>query len=402
MKVETSKKGTVKEVSGRAEKFTSSASLDSSEDDPHETPKRGRRPKKERRGGYRRGAMKYPFRTIMARYLEKREVQVGKSTLANERRMLAHLIGEIESGAVKNLTSKNPYNMSKKDVRAIIDHLRGRDLENETIERYLRYLNSLLVHCDNHALEELKQEAPHLFPKRARKPIHYLTEKQVRMLIDTAQGMKGWNGAVTRLMTVLYPGTGLRVSELLLAHMEDLDTSTWTMKVRDPKGKGSYGQKRTVTVMPPFRSGVLAYLEERRKHLEELGMDSVYLIPALVDGKDVPYSTNHLRELKRELEKASGIKFKLKDFRATFASLTVQMDPNLLPDVSKQLGHSSVVVTETFYAATKADDSGRRLEEAWMQKAEMTDSVEKSQKDEDTKRSKPVLIKPEKYMSGYA
>jgi hypothetical protein len=37
-----------------------------------------------------------------------------------------------------------------------------------------------------------------------------------------------------------------------------------------------------------------------------------------------------------------------------------------------------------------------------MQKAEMTDSVEKSQKDVDTKKSKTVLIKPEKYMSGYA
>ena len=71
-------------------------------------------------------------------------------------------------------------------------------------------------------------------------------------------------------------------------------------------------------------------------------------------------------------------------------------------DVSKQLGHSSVVVTETFYAATEAYDSGRRLEEAWMQKAEMTDSVEKSQKNEDTKKSKTVLIKPKEYMSGYA
>jgi integrase len=92
--------------------------------------------------------------------------------------------------------------------------------------------------------------------------------------------------------------------------------------------------------------------------------------------------------IKRKVEKSSGIKFRLKDFRSTFATQTARIDPNLIPDVSTALGHSSIMTTQRFYAQMDRESAGRRIEEAWMRKLELT--------------PKTHLIETEKYLSGYA
>ncbi len=145
-----------------------------------------------------------------------------------------------------------------------------------------------------------------------------------------------------RFIVAIYPATGLRPSELRLARIEDLNLKDMTFMVRHPKGEGSYGEKRVVSIMPQAEEATREFIAERREHLQAKGVkESKYLIPNISGDKDAPYSSNHFRKLKKELQEATGIDFKLKDFRSTFASLTVQKDPNLMPLVSKQLGHSS-------------------------------------------------------------
>jgi hypothetical protein len=102
--------------------------------------------------------------------------------------------------------------------------------------------------------------------------------------------------------------------------------------------------------------------------------------------------------------KENGIEFRLKDFRSTFVSLTVKRNPNALPDVSKQLGHSSLLVTQSYYAAIDSSDSGRRLSEALKQIPTKTHEYPGriTQKELDTKPDKNVLIKPKEYMTGYS
>ncbi len=154
--------------------------------------------------------------------------------------------------------------------------------------------------------------------------------------------------------------------------------------------------------MPPFRDDVLHYLGEREQFLSSIGRTSKYLIPRMQGGEDKPYSSNHFRVLKKQLVEATGIEFRLKDFRSTFASLTVKKDPNSLPDVSKQLGHSSLVVTQSYYANIEANDAGRRLSEVWGQRP--TESVLERPRKEmlDTRSEKNILIKPKEFITGYA
>jgi integrase len=166
-----------------------------------------------------------------------------------------------------------------------------------------------------------------------------------------------------------------------------------------------------VSIMPQAEEATNRFISERREHVKKMGFkESRYLIPNLTTGKDMCYSSNHFRKLKKRLQEASGIKFKIKDYRSTFASLTVQRDSSLLPEVSQQLGHSSVVTTQRFYADMNLTDAGNKLRNAWS-KNEGTKTVtapKGSQSEQKYEPTKPttenpikVLIKPKEYMTGY-
>lgn len=368
-----------------------------------DVPKKKGRPKLERRGGRRPGAVKFPLRSATNKYLAMREDRVKKSTLDNESRILKHLVGVLEEMERQGeMSTCNPWKMSRKDVRAVLDHLQNGDslLQNETLEKYIRYLEGVLEFCDNHVIQEMKRDSPNLFPRRGRKPIAHLTEDEVKTVQEAAKGYEGWNGSIMRFISAMYPATGLRPSELRQARFDDLNTRDMTIRVSHPKGAGSYGEKRTVSIMPQAEESVRQFLEDRKKHIQSMGkQDSKYLIPNLSGGKDVPYSANHFRKLKKELQEATGINFKLKDYRSTFASLTVQKDPTLIPEVSKQLGHTSIVTTQRFYADMDLVDTGSKLRKAWSEKEKEPDQETNTQKGRSPLK---ILIKAKEYLPGYA
>jgi integrase len=336
--------------------------------------------------------MRYPLRSAALKYLTNRKLHVKTTTLANERRMLLHIVVVMEGLKAKEPEFiTNPWKMGRKEIRGFLDELNegDRPLEGETIEKQIRYLDCLLKSCGNRVIDVMKSDSPNLFPKRRNKPIRHLSEQQLEMIQDAANQIKGWKGAIMRFMTTFYPGTGVRPSELRLARLEDVDTDNWTFRVNYPKGVGCYGDRRLVFIMPFARKAVLTFLKERQVYLQSEGVNSAHhLIPRINRGKESIYSANYFRCLKDELRKATGIVFQIKDFRSTFASLTVKRNPTLMVDVSKQLGHSSIEVTQRYYADIEAADAGRRLCEAWQ--------------DEKPKSSRRSSISNKEYMSGYA
>ncbi len=198
--------------------------------------------------------------------------------------------------------------------------------------------------------------------------------------------MNGWKGDVTRFLVHFYPATGVRPSELRRAWFEDLDIEKWTFTVRFPKGLGSYGEQREVMVLPQAREATLRYLLAREKYLKSKRLNGIKALVPNCRGE--PYSMNNFELLKQEVERKSGVKFKIKDFRSTFATQTARLDPNLIPDISTQLGHTSIETTQRFYAQMDRESAGRRIEEAWKKKLALT--------------PKTHLIETKKYLSGYA
>ncbi|MGD0057377.1 MAG: hypothetical protein ABSB83_05945 [Methanomassiliicoccales archaeon] len=78
-------------------------------------------------------------------------------------------------------------------------------------------------------------------------------------------------------------------------------------------------------------------------------------MPNRCGGRDEFFSSNALRQIKGEIQKIAGVRFRLKDFRPTFAQMTVDMDPSLMPDVSKFLGHSNIATTQRYYTQIRGE-----------------------------------------------
>jgi integrase len=95
-------------------------------------------------------------------------------------------------------------------------------------------------------------------------------------------------------------------------------------------------------------------------------MSSIALIPNTDKGKKNDFfSSNAFRVLKARVEKVSVVKFRIKDFRSTYAQMNLDRDPTLLPDVSKFLGHATTKTTEEHYGRIKDRTAFRRLEQVW-------------------------------------
>lgn len=376
----------------------------------HAKRRRGRPSKADRAARRGRSMGRYPLKNAAKVYLERRANQVSESTMANERRIVNHIVGAIEGMRERGeISTSSPTEIGPAEVRAFLDWMcapelhGGKALDPDTQVRYLSKIEAILKMNGNRIIERMREEGT-TFPQRiGRKPIRAIAEEDLGEVQAAALNVKscrgepeGWRRAKARFLSVIYVATGLRPSELRLAKMEDLDVRKWRIYVRNPKGGGKYAVNRTVTIMPPYRQEVLEYLREREELIRYYGRSgATYLIPNLREGSvkgkkgsgpknviDTHYSSNHFRELKKEMQDLSGINFRLKDFRPTFATLSVEKDPNLLVDVSAQLGHSNLTTTQRYYAQISAESAGSRLEKAW-EKKHISERSDKNTNSED-------------------
>jgi integrase len=334
-------------------------------------PKQKGRPRKTERKREAKSTGGFPFLTAANQYLERRKGILVESTIREHRRkykMLDGILRQLKSeGAI---STTNPANLTRADVQAFIIWMRTRQpkpLDPSAQNNYLRFLENICTFSKNPVVQSMRDEGERL-PIPTPKDISSLSEEELKAIQKAAEGIDGWTGDVARFLVWFYPYTGVRPTELRVSHLEDLNLMDWTFYVRHPKGEMRYGKKRTVLIAPPARVAVKRFLLAREKHLREAGLELPGpLIPAIVEGSVKPYSANRLRMIKQKIERESGIEFKLKDFRPTFAQMTIDRNPNLLPDVSKQMGHKDTRTTETYYARIRDRAALQRLEEAWAQ-----------------------------------
>jgi integrase len=103
------------------------------------------------------------------------------------------------------------------------------------------------------------------------------------------------------------------------------------------------------------------YLTDRDCFLKKRGLKSEALFPTPAGNV---YSLSNFNKIKREIEKESGVKFLIKDFRSSSASNALHVDPKLLPVVSTQLGHKDPATTQRYYARIEAGNAGIELRKA--------------------------------------
>jgi len=360
---------------------------------------------------------RFPFQAATRVYLEKRRGTIVKSTFNEEERKLRYLGGVLDRLRTKGLIdTTDPRHMGRKEIQIFLDWMQdpqehdGKPLDPDTQEKYLVHLHNLLKHFKNRVIEEMKADGVK-FPKACRKPIRTIQLDDLRTIFETTDKMKGWHGVIARGLVSLYMATGVRPKELRLAMLKDLDLGRMKFYVRHPKGEGSWASPTEVDIIrPDLVPNIKRFLKEREEWLRKTPKtNSKALFPPIGYGSREFYSHNTFLRIKSKVENDSGVDFRLKDFRSTLTSMTVNGDLSLLPAMSAQLRHSDLKTTQDHYARIEEGAAGRKLAEAWKNAPIFQRDVEEivkkpatSQKDTGPISSKKGFIEIDKYLSGYA
>jgi len=357
--------------------------------------KRRRKPGQKRRG---LSMGRYPYLTLLARYAKETEGFYSPATVAETHRKLRRLgLDLLRLKNEKKVRTDDPTKMGVLEVTELLKHMRERGLSVNTVSKQMGQLKVFLEWCGNPVIANLQEQNKQAIPMQRVRRLPSLSEDDFHRILSSADAMPGWRGRVAEILMAIYGYSGLRMSELRLAHLEDLDLQNWTIKVRHPKGEASWGEKRVVYIPEPARRYVVCFMTARAEMLYERGLreDVIPLIPSISPrGRMDFYTAQGIGALKRRVERLSGVKFDIRSLRRTYGQLLLDRGATI-DAVSKSMGHSSTKTTETYYCRKSDAMVREEIDRAW-------GSVNPSSKTRKINSGKNDLIEFEKYLSGYA
>src|SRR5947208_7446372 len=203
-------------------------------------------------------------------------------------------------------------------------------------------------------------------PNRAEKPIHVKDDAWYEDAMRRLDGISNWGATAIRFALAFYYHTGLRVKELRLARLSDLDTARWTLTIEHPKGECAWASAgERIAIFPSVRPHVLDYLDARARRLRDLGLEPEAVEALIPNDRGDYYSEARWRRRRLESFREAGIEranFRL--LRPTFAQRLKDRGAQI-EAVSKALRHSSTATTERFYARIRTERAWDDLERLW-------------------------------------
>jgi len=246
-------------------------------------------------------------------------------------------------------------------------HLETADIDQRldyaTKSKYWRILRDFLDFYKVTIIEDILQAKEIRMPQVPPKEIIALEEETIWKIYQSTLEIEGWKGDVLRFLTMAYPYTGLRPSEMRTVHYKDIDMETWTFQVSIPKGAELYGIKRTVGIPPIIQKEWAWFMKIRKYFLQNNGLpeDFQWLIPYQRKHKITCWPEGRWNGIKRELNRLSGISFRWKDYRSSFCQMAIDKGANLQA-VSKIMGHKTTKTTESYYGRIRDDDAIHEIE----------------------------------------
>jgi len=339
-----------------------------------------------------------PFMTLLARHTAEGEGFYSPATVAERHRKLRKLGADLRRlKKEKKIRTDNPMKMGILEVTELLKDMRGRGLSVNTVSKQLGQLEVFLDWCGNPVIANLREKNKQAIPMQRVRRLPSLPEDDFQRILAAADAMSGWRGRVVGFLMAIYGYCGLRMSELRLAHLEDLDMREWTIRVRHPKGEDSWGEKRVVYIPEPAREYVVRYMTARAEMMyrRDIREDVIPLVPSISPrGRMDFYTAQGIGSLKRRVERLSGVKFDIRSLRRTYGQLLLDRGATI-DAVSKSMGHSSTKTTETYYCRKSDAMVREEIDRAWR-------SVNPSSRSGKVKSDKSGPIEPKKYLTGYA
>jgi integrase/recombinase XerD len=333
---------------------------------------------------------RYPLKEAIGRYMESTRAFLAPSSWYERNRKLAALARRYEGMARRNqILEQDPAKWGEEEITAILLDLKSRGLSLATQSKELQHIGALLAFVGNGTMVKMRAQNPRAFPHEQRSRGPSLHPDQMEKIFRASSNIPGWRGEVAMFIIATYAYTGLRLSELRLASVEDMDVKNWVLTVRHPKGERTYAKPRMVPIPQGLRLIVERYLAEREKMLAQRGiLCSKRLLCKKYGNPDEPYSVNALQTLKRRIQEKAGVPFQYRTLRRTYGQNLLNRNVSV-ESVSVMLGHSSTMTTERYYCRKDAD----------LARLEVLRAFEKSEK---APSFNPPLIDRKDDLTGYA
>lgn len=307
-----------------------------------------------------------PFRTGISFYVVRKEAYLTKNTIEENSRkllMFADVFEELKK--IKRVRSTDPRHVSELDIEAFLIWMKNRGIKNTTKKKYISLLDSYFGFFGNHVISDMRRQNKLNFPTKSQQnDVEFIEEEDLQKIFSRIDDYPGYRGIILRGYFSLIFGIAGRPKEIMNGLVEDLDLDGELFFIRHPKGEGSWGKNEYV---PIIRGDMIPYLErflkERKAYLDSINVQSDYLFANPQHGR--AYSSKSIRKYKEEIENKTGVSFKLKDFRSTYATLTYKHAPAMKEAISKQMRHESSKTTDRYYISYDNKEAAKLLKDEW-------------------------------------
>ncbi|MDR1404636.1 MAG: site-specific integrase [Candidatus Methanoplasma sp.] len=307
-----------------------------------------------------------PFKAGILYYSIRKEAYNVSTTLDENCRKLyyfADVLLELkQEGKVK---TTDPRHIGRQEIEAFLVWMRKRNLQVSTRKSYIKIINVYLMFWGNYTLDLMKKRHElNSILKGQENDIEYIEQVDLQRIFDVIRTWPGYEGIVLRGYISLIFGIAGRPKEIIDAYVKDVNTKDWLFYIRHPKGEGSWGKTEWMPIIREDMHPIITeFLRQRKQYLMSRGVRSQFLFVNPETGK--PYSLKHIRQLKYEVEDVSEVKFQLKAFRSTYATLTYAHSPDLGGAISKQLRHSNEANSKKYYISYEKKQAAKHLQNEW-------------------------------------
>ena len=305
-----------------------------------------------------------PFLTLVEAYL--REVRKPNPGTYKERerklRMLSRVYADLRLHDPSLRADSRHF--GERDVFALVDWMRASRCSISYQAKLVQHLALLLRFQGNSIVDRMRDahaDIPKAHPKRQKAPGPADVDERLRAL----ESLGGWRGDTMRFAVTFYYHTGVRVKELRLASLRDLDQRNMSFRIAHPKGEGVYADGDRVIRLPEsLRVPIVDFLAAREARCEAMGLVPKGVEPLIPAWGGNVYSEAGWKGVRNKAFEAAGIRGNFRELRPAFARRSKKLGVSI-ESISKRLGHSSTVTTEAFYARIEDEDAEDEVIRAW-------------------------------------
>lgn len=275
---------------------------------------------------------------LIAYFLERMTAEIGASPNTID------AYGRDLEQFFEYLRGRELESLSKKDLSAYVQFLSAQAYSNKSIARKISSLREFFKFLFSE--KEIKSNpAYNLTVPKAEKPLpKFLTEEEIKALIDAANASEDLRHRRLACMLVVMYSCGLRVSELVSLPEECINFEKKQILVR---GKGS--KERLIPIADQALQAIRHYLAFRDHFMRISRGKSVWLFPSLAS-KSGHLTRDAFYKSLKELATKAGIypsRISPHVLRHSFATHLLGHDVDLR-SVQKMLGHESISTTEIY------------------------------------------------------